>query len=442
MIKKGLLLILFLSVTIASSFSTVYYVATTGNDSNNGSKEQPFATIQRVQDAVNPGDTVYVRGGTYRMNESQIAKKVRMWAYVTYLDKSGLPGKRINYWAYPGEKPLFNYTDIKPEGLRVTAFQVMGSWIYFKGLEVVGVQVTIKTHTQSECFENNGSNNIFELLSMHDGQAIGIYCLNGSNNLFLNCDAFRNWDYTSENGKGGNTDGFGCHPRKGSVNNVFRGCRSWFNSDDGYDCINSAESVTFENCWSFYNGYSSSFASLGDGNGFKAGGYGKTPVDKLPDPIPGHVVRFCLAVHNKANGFYSNHHLTGSTWINNTSYENRTNYNMTNRLPDNVTDVDGYGHKMRNNLGYKGGMEIMRIDKAKCDLSHNYFDMNVNVSDDDFLSLDKSLLTAPRQADGSLPDIPFMKLRPGSNLIDKGVDAGFPFNGKAPDLGAFETPAK
>ena len=32
-----------------------------------------------------------------------------------------------------------------------------------------------------------------------------------------------------------------------------------------------------------------------------------------------------------------------------------------------------------------------------------------------------------------------MKLRAGSDAIDKGVDAGLPFNGKAPDLGAFES---
>jgi len=439
MIKRTILLTIFLTCLLLKAFPADYYVATNGNDANNGSVNQPFATIQRAQEAVSPGDTVYVRGGTYKMNESQIAKKIRMWAYITYLDKSGTEGKHINYWAYPGEKPVFDYSNIKPEGLRITAFQVMGSWIHLRGLEVVGVQVTIKTHTQSECFENNGGNNIFELLTMHDGQAIGIYCLNGSNNLFLNCDAYRNWDYTSEDGKGGNTDGFGCHPRKGAINNVFRGCRAWFNSDDGYDCINSAESVTFENCWSFYNGYSPTFASLGDGNGFKAGGYGNTPVDRLPSPIPSHTVKFCLAVRNKANGFYSNHHLTGSSWINNSAYRNKTNYNMLCRLPDNVTDVEGYGHKMRNNLGYKANnAETANINKPQCDLRNNYFDMNMAITDNDFLSLNETLLTAPRQADGSLPDIPFMKLRHNSNLIDKGIDVGYPFNGKAPDLGAVE----
>jgi hypothetical protein len=32
----------------------------------------------------------------------------------------------------------------------------------------------------------------------------------------------------------------------------------------------------------------------------------------------------------------------------------------------------------------------------------------------------------------------FMKLKSGNAAIDKGVDIGLPFKGKAPDLGAFE----
>ncbi len=57
----------------------------------------------------------------------------------------------------------------------------------------------------------------------------------------------------------------------------------------------------------------------------------------------------------------------------------------------------------------------------------------------DFLSLDPSPASAPRQADGSLPVIEFMHLASGSDLIDAGVDLGLPYKGKAPDLGAFES---
>jgi hypothetical protein len=437
--KKNILLIILFLLQLSIAYSNTYYVAVNGNDDNNGSKEKPFATIQKAQTIVQAGDTVYLRGGVYHLAESQIAKKQNIYACVTFLDKSGTAGKYIHYINYPNEIPVFDYSNIKPAVLRVAAFYVTGSYIHLKGFEVTGVQVTIKTHTQSECFENHGSHNIYEQLSMHDGMAIGFYLLEGSNNLILNCDAYRNWDYFSENGRGGNTDGFGCHPREGSKNNIFRGCRAWFNSDDGYDLINASEATTFDNCWAFYNGFNKDFVSEGDGNGFKCGGYGlKKLGNEIPNPVPQNTIQFCLAVRNKANGFYANHHTGGNNWYNNSAYKNSTNYNMLNRLIDTSQDVAGFNHIMYNNVGYKGGRETQNIDIAKCALGNNYFDLNLHATDEDFINLDENLLTAPRKADGSLPDIGFMKLKPNSKFIDKGKNIGFPFTGKAPDLGAFE----
>jgi hypothetical protein len=239
---------LLLALTGSPAFAARFYVAPTGDNANSGAIQQPFQTIQRAQTAVAPGDTVYVRGGTYMMQTAQVAVYTGIWAYVTALTKSGTAGRRINYWAYPGERPVFDYTGINPAGYRINAFEVTGSWLHIKGLEVVGVQVNITTaNTQSICFSNNGgSNNIYEQLSMHDGQAIGFFLARGADNLILNCDAYRNYDYTSRAGggvRGGNVDGFGNHPKAGSVGNVFRGCRAWFNSDDGYDCISAHEST-------------------------------------------------------------------------------------------------------------------------------------------------------------------------------------------------------
>ena len=41
------------------------YVATTGSDSNAGTIDKPFATVQKALDTVKAGQTIYVRGGTY-----------------------------------------------------------------------------------------------------------------------------------------------------------------------------------------------------------------------------------------------------------------------------------------------------------------------------------------------------------------------------------------
>jgi hypothetical protein len=436
-LKQVLLGALILVGAVEAGQAATYYVAPDGRDANTGSMDAPFATVQRAQQAVGSGDTVYLRGGTYELTEPQIARHEGIYACVTYLDKSGSPANPITYEAYPGERPIFDFSLVKPRGARVAAFRVTGSWVHLKGFELVGVQVTILTHTQSICFDNQGSNNVYEQLSAHDGKAIGFWIGGGSNNLVLNCDAYRNHDDVSENKLGGNVDGFGFHGPKGSVHNVFRGCRAWFNSDDGFDFISAGEAATAENCWAFYNGYSPKFERLGDGNGFKAGGYGAKAPDRLPHLIPRHVVVGSLAVHNKANGFYANHHVGGVDFFNNSAYRNGTNFNFLGREMDNRTDIPGRGHRIKNNLGLAGGNEVTQLDARACEVVNNSFDLDLALTAADFVSVDEAELMRPRKANGDLPEIGFLHPLPGSRMIGGGVDVGRVITGAKPNLGAF-----
>ena len=72
------------------------------------------------------------------------------------------------------------------------------------------------------------------------------------------------------------------------------------------------------------------------------------------------------------------------------------------------------------------------------DITNNGWQNGLTTTAADFVSMDLNLLSASRNADGSLPNVDFLKLVPSSDLIDQGVDVGLPFNGAAPDLGAFE----
>jgi hypothetical protein len=435
-LRTSTLLILFFSLSVVPVFSATWFVATNGVDSNSGTISNPFATIMRAQSVAHFGDTVYLRGGTYFLSNANLTWTNSAWAIVNNITNNG-----ISYLAYTNEDPIFNFTNVQPSGYRVTAFLVMSNNCVFKGFEVVGVQVTIPTvHTQSENFRvNGGNNNLFEQLSMHDGMGNGWYLTDGASNLVLNCDAYNNRGL--DGGSIGNTDGFGCHPAHTTgTGNRLIGCRSWFNSDDGYDCINAFAAVTFSNCWSFYNGYFTNFvASGGDGNGFKVGGYGDSG-GSFPNPIPRHTAEFLLSVRNHANGIYANHHLGGENFFNNTSYRNSTDYNMlcSTNNSSSAGDVPGYGHVMKNNLGFKGSTEVSYLDTNQCDVTFNFFTLPVTVSSNDFMSLDESLLMAPRKADGSLPYIAFAQLVSSSDLVDAGTNIGFAFAGAAPDLGAFE----
>lgn len=425
-------------IATSAAAAADFCVAPNGNDLNPGSKERPFASLQRAQKAVTPGDTVFIRGGTYRMKDSDIARRDSFLAALFQLDKSGLKGRPITYSAWPGERPVFDCSQVRPRGLRISAFRVRASWVHLKGLEVTGVQVTATGHTQSICFENFGDHNIYESLSMHDGQAIGLFITRGSNNLVLNCDAYRNHDFTSEGGRGGNTDGFGCHVPRAGGGNVFNGCRAWFNSDDGFDCINTNDAVTFVNCWALYNGYSPDFKPLGDGNGFKAGGYGVAPGTRFPDPVPRHRVARCLAVRNRSAGFYANHHPGGIDWIHNSAFRNSVNFNFLGRNAAGDADIPGRGHTILNNLGHASPRDVRNLDFAASRHAGNSFDSSLKLTDADFSSLDEQSLIAPRLPNGGLPAIRFLHLTKTSPMVDSGVPADLPFKGKAPDPGAFE----
>jgi hypothetical protein len=422
----------------SAAHAATWYVAPDGDNKAPGDRAHPFATVQRAQAAASPGDTVILRGGTYAMKESAIARRERIWAYVTLLDKSGKPGKPITYRAETAEKPVFDLSAIKPAGLRVHAFQVEGSYLVLDGIAVTGVQVTATQHTQSICFSNTGSHNRYERLQMHDGMGIGFYLSRGSDNLVLNCDAWNNYDPISEGGRGGNVDGFGCHPQPGDTGNVLRGCRAWLNSDDGFDCISAWENIRFENCWSFENGKSPDGKSLGDGNGFKIGGFGLEAMRGLPRTMPRHTVTRCVAVSNKSSGFYANHHPGGSDWSQNSAYRNSMNFNFLGRDFTQLRDIPGTGHNIRNNLSYGSRNEISQINREACQLAGNIF--GEGLTEKDFVSLDMKLLTSPRQADGSLPETGFMRPAPKGKMVDAGEKGSESFTGRAPDAGAFELP--
>jgi hypothetical protein len=73
------------------------------------------------------------------------------------------------------------------------------------------------------------------------------------------------------------------------------------------------------------------------------------------------------------------------------------------------------------------------------DHKNNSWNNGLVVTKADFLSLDDTAMNGPRNPDDTLPESNFLKLAPGSTLVDSGVNVGLPFNKNAPDMGAFET---
>jgi len=398
------------------AYATDYYVATTGSDTNPGTIDRPFATVGRGQTAAVAGDTVFIHGGTYAFSGTGQTEGVRF-------TKNGAAGRYINYFAVDGEVPVFDLTNLRPNA-RVTGLSIECDWIHIRGLEVTGVQ-QFQSGQDSWGVRFQGSNNVIENLNVHHNQAPGVFITSGANNLILNCDSHHNYDVLEGGGSG---DGFGCHSSGGG--NVLRGCRSYSNSDDGFDFINAAGTCTAEGSWSFMNGWiPDTTTAAGNGAGFKSGGYGNPPVN-VPNPIPRHVVRQNVAFGNRSQGFYANHHPGpgGIDFFNNTAFRNQTNFDM--------TSAGTATNTLQNNIALTPGGTIANLVGGTN--TFNSWTLTVTVSTADFLSVAEAEALMPRQADGSLPAVNFLHLAPGSDLIDKGTDVGLPFTGTAPDLGAFE----
>ena len=424
-----------LALCAARAEAAVYYVAVAGDDSAAGTQAKPFASMQRAQDAAEPGDTVFIRGGVYKIN------KVPASNSGIHLTKSGTSEtKRICYWAYPGEKPVLDFAaaQLDPTVSGAGIWIEGGNWLYLKGLEIRNVPMTGKRSCNG-IWGNPTSNTIFENLDIHHNAGAGLFLAYGNGgNLILNCDAHHNYDEFSDQGNGQNADGFGVHYQKSGPPTILRGCRAWWNSADGFDCINPRVAVTIEGCWNALNGYkpgTTTSAPDGNGNGFKIGGWGNPPA-KYPDVIPQHTVRRCLSFLNKAAGFYQNHQPVPNYFYNNTSYANHgAAFNMLGYDLAKAADA-GMGI-YRNNVAFQG---TATANATGADAAYNSWDISgLTVAASDFQSVDTAGIFGPRKADGSLPDVPFLKLSATSHLIGKGKDVGLPFAGSAPDLGAFES---
>jgi hypothetical protein len=81
--KYTLLIFGFCYLFVFENQAKTLFVATNGNDTTGtGTITAPYATIMKAHSYVVAGDTVFVRGGTYVMKESQIYSKVSIWAYI------------------------------------------------------------------------------------------------------------------------------------------------------------------------------------------------------------------------------------------------------------------------------------------------------------------------------------------------------------------------
>ena len=402
--KLSSYVILFSFLFVSALNAKTFYVSTTGNDTLPGIFDQPFKTITKaLGSSIVAGDSIIVRGGVYTLT-------------ATITINTNISGKQdtlCHLYAYPGERPLLDFSG---QGLGSRGIQVKASFWHIRGFDIKaagdnGIYIT-------------GAFNIVENCSMSENKDSGMQLSGGANNnKIINCDSFYNQDPSE-----GNSDGFSPKLDVGT-NNYFYGCRSWQNTDDGFDGYlrpSNNVTTTLDNCWTFMNGYhkDGTISGPGNGNGFKMGGSDTKLLEH------NFILYNCLSFDNKSKGFDQNSNKGSITLINCTGYRNTgKNYSVILALDSGkvltVTNCLVYGPM---------GTLVLAV------LTTNSWMLPDSVMSSDFVSLDTSGVRGPRKPDGSLPDVNFMHLTHGTHLVNSGtIIPGRPYNGKAPDLGCFET---
>lgn len=474
--KKILVPILF-SVCLSVSGKT-YYVATNGNDLNNGtSLKTPYATWQKGINMAQPGDTIFVRGGIYYLSGINPWVTIDPTAHPTGKGRSGTKAKPICFWAYPpdyesGNHPILDCKNAyESYGTNFSCFGLNAvEYWHIKGITVRNAYQRGVSGRRPQGFGATYSRNLkFENCTAHNISARGFYYESGAWNswesspywpyegehnhdttYFINCDAYDIRD--SVNCSAG--DGWKCGNYYGGVM-IFDGCRAWNYSDDGFDPGGAGKRI-IKNCWAMSTDkYNSLCGGNVETNGFKTGGIGRGGRDRYPYDYVFVEISNCLAAHNGGIGFYNNLEMV---YENNAKYLNNTSYQNQYGFFDMPTNTVSRGSEYRNNIAYNNREKI--YEQAGIYYPSVYLESNntwvatqrtgegswpgwiynpaFTLIDNDFVSLDASQIMLPRKSDGSLPDITFMKLKSTSQFIDAGIDVGLPYKGKAPDLGYAE----
>lgn len=361
------------------------YVAPWGN--GNGTYSSPASIYDAVKYA-KPGQIILLAGGTYKLRS-------------TVKIERGHNGT--------ANEPIVMMTNPNDDSRAVLDFQGICAGTVFAGdyWKFVGFDVTNSANGQKG-IQVSGSHNVLDDIHTYKNGNTGIQISRylgtdkkdqwPSDNLILNCTSYLNADAGYED-----ADGFAAKLTIGE-GNVFDGCISAFNADDGWDLFAKAETgpigkVVIKNSVAFMNGYvldsEGKLINAGNGNGFKMGG----------ESLSGyHTLINSVAFANKAKGIDSNS-CPDIQVYNSVSFDNGS-YNVA-FYTNNAVNTDFYAenvisfnvaNKVAEQLKLKGTQKNDKVNNAS-----NFFvgsdNVSVNsegtkVSSEWFESIDKDAVVA------------------------------------------------
>ncbi len=302
------------------------YVSVNGRASAAGTFENPM-NLATALEKIPAGNTIWMFGGYYYMDDLYGSK------LLVEPENSGSENAYKKISSINGRRVVLDF-DGSIEHHSNKGFVLAGDYWHVYDIDIC--------NAGSQGMLICGNNNIVELCKFYSNGDSGLQISRynssqetietwPSNNLVLNCTSYDNFDTITI---GENADGFAPKLTCGE-GNVFDGCISYCNSDDGWDMFckdetGSIGSVTLKNCVTFANGiFTDGTPSDGNKNGYKLGGRGHASP---------HIVENCLAFDNVKKGFDDNNNGGAISLKNCTSVDNLRNYSCNRASVDATYD--------------------------------------------------------------------------------------------------------
>ncbi len=405
-------------LTFTTSSVSVFHLSPEGDDATaDGSPAKPYYSLSKVVDLVNPGDSIVLEAGVYRYSQR------------VNIGVNGQKDNEITLCSRNG-RAILDFSAMADADANQGIRHCASYWHYCdidiayagdNGLLIERNKPTGGSYEDIVSNSDQAHHNLIERCRFYGNRDTGLQLKNlATYNFILNCDSYDNRDSSD-----GDADGFAPKVTVGN-GNVFFGCRAWNNSDDGWDSYLKCAENHFpddiysivENCWAFKNGFlADNTPSEGNGNGFKLGGNYERHNMVLID---------CLAFDNLQKSFDQNHNAGDMTLINCSGFDHPYNSNKNRyqyRIDEDEVIAQGKTLTLTNCVAVWDGLEAKKTAYSPVSLMNKAVVTTCRwqTSPADYLSTDTSGVRSARQADGSLPDIPFMKPAAEGSLIDAGT---------------------
>ncbi|MDH4079254.1 MAG: right-handed parallel beta-helix repeat-containing protein [Nitrospira sp.] len=162
--------------------AATYYVSLSGSDSNSGTSSSPFKTFAKAVKPLKPGDTLYIRAGTWTQQLDLMRD-----------NKSGTSSAYIKIAGYPGEKVTIRYADSITSGYGPIKARGNRGYFIFENLVLDGSVSTNNTHWQ---IRDGNHHFILRNLEIKNFKGNGLF-IKANNVQVINCSIHHQIQYST-----------------------------------------------------------------------------------------------------------------------------------------------------------------------------------------------------------------------------------------------------